>query len=517
MMTYQSPDKLELLQAAVLAAEQKDKDTLQSLLRNSVDIDDVVFHAIDRGSDRSLECLQEVGASFNVENCAGQTVLTYAALLGMHECMHVLARLGADVNMISMYGGTPLTFVCSDIDDFTTEAQILIEEGADVERPDEDGCRPVIAACENKKFDILRLLVNAGADINCADQHGVTPLMHCVENQDTQCVKLLTQNYVDTDIQDGRGQTALMWAIDRRKCDTIAPIVSLLLEADTGVDGADNYAWTALMYAAKRNHSECIEQLISHHADINVVDRDGKSALMIAAEHERVESLMVLCQHGADPNIQDVYNMTALMHALHNNRGLKMVLPLLQLGSNLNLADTDGDTALLYALRHDDVVSVENIMHAGASIQVQNDFGETPLILAISQNQCQLAKEFIKKRCRRSAPCVNGGTWLDDTVRTSMMRDALSATFTPSSSEELTELLIGSGEQFPVQLVGAPHDILSHGQSTKFDTLQDLARHVVREHLKSVSVENLISQVDRLPLPNGIKGFLCFLSKPFEM
>ena len=58
----------------------------------------------------------------------------------------------------------------------------------------------------------------------------------------------------------------------------------LLISHDANINEKDNNGRTALHKAAENNRKETAELLISHHANINEKNKDGQTALHIAAE-----------------------------------------------------------------------------------------------------------------------------------------------------------------------------------------------------------------------------------------
>ena len=56
--------------------------------------------------------------------------------------------------------------------------QILIESGADPNKPDESDWTPLHYAARNGSQDVVKLLLDGGAEVNIADSEGRTPLHH---------------------------------------------------------------------------------------------------------------------------------------------------------------------------------------------------------------------------------------------------------------------------------------------------------------------------------------------------
>lgn len=65
------------------------------------------------------------------------------------------------------------------------------------------------------------------------------------------------------------------------------------------VNAKYNDGWTALMWAAKRGHTETAELLLKHGADVNAKENKGWTALMFAAWNGYTETAELLRRYGA--------------------------------------------------------------------------------------------------------------------------------------------------------------------------------------------------------------------------
>ena len=64
----------------------------------------------------------------------------------------------------------------------TEIVNVLIREGADVNKAHKDGCTPLYVASENGHTEIVNVLIKEGADVNKAHNDGWTPLYVASEN-----------------------------------------------------------------------------------------------------------------------------------------------------------------------------------------------------------------------------------------------------------------------------------------------------------------------------------------------
>jgi hypothetical protein len=113
---------------------------------------------------------------------------------------------------------TPLIFSIIQNKSYLTE--LLIENGANVNLPDESGMTPLIkAVLLDKKSCFNTLLENGanenGANLNLKDtKTGMTPLIASAQMNKPEYVSLLLEKGADINAQDVRGKTALMRAAE---------------------------------------------------------------------------------------------------------------------------------------------------------------------------------------------------------------------------------------------------------------------------------------------------------------
>lgn len=99
-------------------------------------------------------------------------------------------------------------------DDDCKLAQILINNGADINTKDKSGNTPLHYCIYYKNYKLMKLLVNNGADVNVHDNNGRTPLHLAIASNfvkgrheiDNYC-NFLISNGADREIKDKNGET----------------------------------------------------------------------------------------------------------------------------------------------------------------------------------------------------------------------------------------------------------------------------------------------------------------------
>lgn len=95
-------------------------------------------------------------------------------------------------------------------DDDCKLAQIIIDNGANINDKDRNGNTALHYAIYYKNYKLMELLVNNGADVNVQDNNGSTPLHLAIKRSEKYFEdyysKFLIDNNADKDIKDNNGE-----------------------------------------------------------------------------------------------------------------------------------------------------------------------------------------------------------------------------------------------------------------------------------------------------------------------
>jgi len=135
-----------------------------------------LFEAITTGDKTAVAEAIQLGANVNQPTAWGITPLEWAIERGKIEVVPLLLGAGADVNVLSRQGESPLDLAIKEYEDLAL-AQLLIQKGADINRQDEeDGSTLLMWAVENNKPEMVSFLLNNNANTNLEDNFGETAL-----------------------------------------------------------------------------------------------------------------------------------------------------------------------------------------------------------------------------------------------------------------------------------------------------------------------------------------------------
>ncbi|XP_053244896.1 fibronectin type 3 and ankyrin repeat domains protein 1 isoform X1 [Podarcis raffonei] len=194
-------------------------------------------------------------------------------LKGRQVVVDTLNKLGFTALMVASQKG------------YTRLAQILVENGADVNRKNASGKDSLMIACYAGHLDIAKYLRSQGA------------------------------SWLSRDLG---GCTAMHWAADGGHVDVIEWMVKDGCQIDPKDTGLE---WTPLMrLCAITGKADVATTLLDAGADVNAKDKDGKTPLMVAALNNHEELVALLLERGADPDVKNEFGKGALEMARGMNR-----------------------------------------------------------------------------------------------------------------------------------------------------------------------------------------------------
>ena len=346
------------------------------------------------GSVEAAKLLLSRGANVNAhESWGGQTALMWAAAQAQPAMIKLLLSHGAKVNERSTVrdwqrrvtaegrpkdmnrgGLTPLLFAARE--GCTECLRVLLKNGAEIDLADPDGATPLIVALLNRNWDAARFLVEAGADVNLWDFYGQTPLYVAVDMN-----TLPVGRRVELPSMDPSTGTQLVQLLLERGAN---PNAQLKLRPKYRNIPNDRYrdpllVWgtTPLLRAAKAGDLPVVKLLLQHGALPNLANSIGVTPLMVAAgdghindptrgryrsEEDALECYAMLRAAGADVNARTTLGLAdadlkiwmagdrTALHAAASRGWNQLIKRLVADGAQLDVIDTNGLSAIDYAL-----------------------------------------------------------------------------------------------------------------------------------------------------------------------
>jgi ankyrin repeat protein len=402
--------------AMQLAADTGNTELIRLLLKAGADPEspnadgETALHLVARsGNVEAAKLLLKAGAKVDaVEQFGGQTPLMWAAARRHPEMVEFLLSRGANVNARSAVrdykrvataesraaprdrgGLTPLMYAargnCREC------VEVLLKHKADVNLPDPSFVVPLSIAMMNSNWDIAKRLVEAGADVNQWDMNGSSPLHVAIANMDSDG----NRNPLDQDKPNkATGRELIKMLLDRGA----NPNQQLYWGASFG--GSADRGMTPFLEACGTGDIELVKLLLAHGANPKLATSDGRGPIIMVLSGNRarnpfafpgrarggaaraaarsapaeadaddddsagskhvnsqVQLIRLLADAGADVNLVAKIHLlartrggSALHYAVRGGGNHEVIQELLNLGLDINVKDEDGLTALDYAM-----------------------------------------------------------------------------------------------------------------------------------------------------------------------
>ncbi|HEX5045737.1 MAG TPA: ankyrin repeat domain-containing protein [Gammaproteobacteria bacterium] len=272
----------------------------------------------------------------------------------------------------------------------------LLDTGADV-KANVDGVTALHWAARAESLDTVKLLLKSGADPRAADMFGVTPLYLAAENGSAPVIAALLDAGADPNTVAPTGRTALMTAVRNGKLDAIA----LLLDRGAVLDARDTeFEQTALMIAVREGNSDAVALLLKRGADVNAHTRVGPTPAFIPpCKRTGCFSEGAGINRGGIPDRgrrpAATGGLTPLLYAARDGRTADAE-QLLAAGADVELAEANGIRPLLMALLNNQLGVVELLLKQGADVNADDFWGRTPLFAAVEYRNRDLRNRDLR-------------------------------------------------------------------------------------------------------------------------
>ncbi|NXW02852.1 ZDH13 Palmitoyltransferase, partial [Fregetta grallaria] len=234
---------------------------------------------------------------------------------------------------------------------------------------EDPGTCDIVKATQYGLVERCKELVEAGYDVRQPDKENVTLLHWAAINNRLELVKYyISKGAIVDQLGGDLNSTPLHWAIRQGHL----PMVMLLLKCGADPSLIDGEGFSSIHLAVLFQHMPIVAYLISKNQSIDTTDFNGQTPLMLSAQKAM----------GPEPTRF-----------------------LLKFNPSLNAVDNvQKNTALHWAITSGNTSAVALLLEAGASLDIKNVKGETPLDLAyqsLNRFMVYMVKEEERVRSRR--------------------------------------------------------------------------------------------------------------------
>lgn len=369
--------------------------------------------AAEIGNAALVERLLKAGANPNAALAGGETPLMTAARTGNADAVRALLARGAQVNAAEhTRDQTALMWAAAQGQAAAVKA--LIEAGADIKarstelksfhlntyiagRKDANPTErlamftPVLFAARAGHLETVRTLLDAGADANDVGPDS-TPALHiAIINAHWQLAAMLVERGADVKVESPGG-TALHHIGRVRGGKFLMKVAGagLPMPVMTGSISAMDLAKLLLSRGADPN-ARMTKLLTNSAIGRSQGGQSGITPLMMAQIPADPDYTRVLLAAGANPTLTSNTRTTVLMMAAglglsallgDDEEALENLKIAIDAGLDVNAKNDDGDTALHGAAFRNYLPIVQYLIDHGATLDVKNKIGWTPLMEA---------------------------------------------------------------------------------------------------------------------------------------
>ncbi|KAG8131188.1 hypothetical protein E2320_017946 [Naja naja] len=243
-------------------------------------------------------------------------------------------------------------------------------------------------------------------------------LLQAVENADLEKVaSLLGKKGANATKHDSEGKTAevakdiiLSFSFHLAASKGFSECLRLMITHGAEVTVLDGTGHNALHLAAKNNHVDCVKRLLQVSPNVQqrtqialekplYIMQDGNTPFFLAVQNGHPEVCKYLLDHGADVNFRDKNRRTALILACEAGN-LSIAEILIRKGADIHLADALGHNALHYSMLSENT-GIQSLLQ---SKMVQHADAKSPIKSKQHDQASKLSSERSGTPKKRKAP-----------------------------------------------------------------------------------------------------------------
>ena len=299
-----------------------------------------VFNANEfPGALERVNLLLDRGANINAQSSAGNTALHMSILGGHQDLVHVLLQKGANITLKNQRSKSAVQLA--------RERGHLdwIEEGipAELFRSLLIG-PPLHRAIWSRNHSLVHELLEKGHDIAEEDQEKVTPWEYCILSGDVKLAQILVDHMEKRKSTNHVGNAAF----------------ELALTHMTAFNYTDEWSWEETVQICRKllPFRRIFDPNLEFTRTESPICDYKKTFLILAAGQGRIDEAEFFLDCGSDVNARDRFGSSGLSYAV-GRQSYDMVKLLLRRGANPKLEDNKGETPLMIAENSGNIVIKE--------------------------------------------------------------------------------------------------------------------------------------------------------------
>lgn len=345
-------------------------------------------------------------------NYNDESPLYLACVFGPAWAVKTLLMMGANVHEICTAKNiSPIHAATKDIEKLSA----LIEFGADINTPDEEGNNLLHLACGVKReyvhnemkpvqnLNVIPFLLANGIDVNKANNSGNSPLHYLGLISSPEVIKtidLLLEHGADLNSMNVALQTPFFISAisyDGQFRNKTQPVLKHFLSRGAMIDMQDINGRTPLFFVVKNEDAMLVRFLLENGADPEISDNDGESPYKLALQ-KNMRAILSMIEKATVTIELDGDDMDAafLKACKGGKRGVAEML--VKRGNvDITYVDDDGRSALHYASELGMLSLTRFLTEQGADLNYTDKWGQTALHFAASSRQREMVLYLLEQ------------------------------------------------------------------------------------------------------------------------
>ncbi|XP_050310455.1 serine/threonine-protein phosphatase 6 regulatory ankyrin repeat subunit A isoform X3 [Anthonomus grandis grandis] len=415
----------------LIASHQGHIDLVNNLLANHARVDvfdqegrSALHLAAERGYLHVCDSLLTNKAFINSKSRNGRTALHLAALNGyVHLVKFLIKDHNAVIDILTLKKQTPLHLAAGAGQ--IEVCKLLLELGADIDATDEDGKKPIHAACQNNFSEVAKLFLQQHPSLVMATTKDGNTCAHIAAAQGSVTVIEELMKFDRQGVISARNKVTDATPLQMAAEGGHAEVVKALVRAGASVTDENKGGFTAVHLAAQYGHMQVLEVLRSSN-NLRVTSKKlGVTPLHVAAYFGQADTVRELLTHVPGTVKSEQPNGASLVPALGNESGM----------TPLHLAAFSGKENVVRLLLNSAGVQVDasthengyNPMHlacygghvtvvglllsrSAELLESRDRHGKTGLHIAATHGHYQMVEVLLGQGAEINAPDKNGWT-----------------------------------------------------------------------------------------------------------
>ena len=371
------------------SSDIKEYNVSQPLIGGSMAL--LTFSSIEQNASELFTEAIERGAPRDAMDAEQSTFAHHAAKFGRLSALQKLAEFpDVQFDLINLSGQTPVQIAVGK--SYTDVVQLLLDQGADPNNPDDAGRTLLHLAAANNDVEMLELLLQHTKGLNVFDDSVATPLALAAENLDFSTVSLLLEN--DADVNALMDDYTTFFEL------TLNEILKLV------------QGHVPFTNDEQQNLLSLVQRMIEKGADLSRQDQEGNTDLhRISLTQERfideglqeaamLRALMrILIEGGANTGTRNVEKRNALPLSLVIRLGYEQWLDraIADNEDRLNAYEIEGVSLFQYAVEHSKADTLKLLLANGMTTKPWVPADDDPLRPLILRNDLETAQILLEQ------------------------------------------------------------------------------------------------------------------------